>query len=82
MDQMTSTELSRLIDWLESKGMTDADIVECIRQLGKKNRLPRADQSKGSLNHSRRRCETCHSSRLHFNKHQPKNQLTKWRKLS
>lgn len=35
MDQMTSTELSRLIDWLESKGMTDADIVECIRQLGK-----------------------------------------------
>lgn len=35
MDQMTSTELSRLIDWLESKGMTDADIVEWIRQLGK-----------------------------------------------
>lgn len=35
MDQMTSTELSRLIDWLKSKGMTDADIVECIKHLAK-----------------------------------------------
>lgn len=35
MDQMTSTELSRLIDWLKSKGMTDTEIVECIMQLGK-----------------------------------------------
>lgn len=35
MGPMTSSELSRLIDWLTSKGMTDADIVECIKHLGK-----------------------------------------------
>ena len=35
MDSMSSKELSRLIDWLEAKGMSDAEIVDCIKSLSK-----------------------------------------------
>ena len=51
MDGMTAKEISRLIDWLKSKEVSDADIIDCIQKLAKKNRLPRADQSGGSLKH-------------------------------
>lgn len=30
---MTATEAARLIDWLKSKGMSDADATECIKYI-------------------------------------------------
>ncbi len=35
MDEMTTTEIGRLIDWLKSKGMTDSEIVECLEAISK-----------------------------------------------
>ena len=36
MEEMTATEISRLIDWLKSKGMTDAEIINCLKTLSGK----------------------------------------------
>ncbi len=35
MESMTSAELTRLIDWLKSKGMTDADVLDCLKFIGR-----------------------------------------------
>lgn len=35
VDEMTSSEISRLIDWLKSKGMSDTEIVECLKYIGR-----------------------------------------------
>lgn len=35
MDGMTAKEISRLIDWLKSKEVSDADIIDCIQKLAK-----------------------------------------------
>lgn len=36
MEEMTATEISRLIDWLKSKGMTDAEIIDFLKTLSGK----------------------------------------------
>ena len=35
MDEMTINEVNRLVDWLKSKGMTDAEILDCLKAIGK-----------------------------------------------
>jgi hypothetical protein len=35
MDCMTAREISRLIDWLKSRGTPDADIIDCIQKIAK-----------------------------------------------
>ncbi len=35
MGEMTSKEISRLIDWLKSKGMTPEEIIDCLQTLSK-----------------------------------------------
>lgn len=33
---MTENQTLRLIEWLKSKGLTDAEIVECMTYINKK----------------------------------------------
>ncbi len=35
MDEMNTAEINRLIEWLQMKGMTDKEIVECLEYIGK-----------------------------------------------
>ena len=35
MDSVTAKEISRLIDWLKSKEIPDAGIIDCIQNLAK-----------------------------------------------
>lgn len=35
MDEMRSTEILRLIEWLKAQGFDDTKIVECIEYLSK-----------------------------------------------
>jgi len=35
MEEMTSKEISRLIEWLKSKGMTSDEIIDCLQTLSK-----------------------------------------------
>jgi|GluameStandDraft_1065615.scaffolds.fasta_scaffold38087_4 hypothetical protein len=35
MEDMTAKEISRLIDWLKSKNMTDAEIIDCLKEISK-----------------------------------------------
>lgn len=35
MDEMKSTEIVRLIEWLKANGFTDAQIIECIEYISK-----------------------------------------------
>lgn len=34
MEEMTIAEVNRLIEWLRSKGHTEEEILDCIKQLG------------------------------------------------
>lgn len=36
MTEMTENQMVRLIEWLKSKGLTDADIVQCMEYINKK----------------------------------------------
>ena len=36
MIEMTENQTVRLIEWLKSKGLTDAEIVECMEYINKK----------------------------------------------
>lgn len=36
MDDMTATDIARLIEWLRNHGHTDAEIVECLEYITKK----------------------------------------------
>ena len=36
MEDMTAAQTERLIEWLEAKGLTDAEIVECFKYINKK----------------------------------------------
>lgn len=33
MSEMTAAQTVRLIEWLKAKGMTDAEIVECLKYI-------------------------------------------------
>ena len=35
MSEMTESQTVRLINWLKAKGMTDAEIVECLKYINK-----------------------------------------------
>lgn len=35
MDEMTSKEIARLIEWLKSKGYSPETIIECIEYISK-----------------------------------------------
>ena len=35
MEEMTINEVNRLVEWLKSKGMTDAEILDCLKAIGK-----------------------------------------------
>lgn len=35
MDEMTSRQIVRLIEWLKAQGFTDEQIVECIEHINK-----------------------------------------------
>ena len=36
MSEMTENQTVRLIEWLKAKGLTDAEIVECMQYINKK----------------------------------------------
>ena len=36
MSEMTESQTVRLIEWLKAKGLTDAEIVECMQYINKK----------------------------------------------
>ena len=36
MEEMSATDISRLIEWLRNHGHTDAEIVECLEYITKK----------------------------------------------
>lgn len=35
MEELKSTEIVRLIEWLRDKGFTDTQIIECIEYMSK-----------------------------------------------
>lgn len=35
MDEMTSREINRLIEWLKSKGFSADEILRCLEYIGK-----------------------------------------------
>lgn len=35
MDEMTAAQITRLIEWLKSKGLTTEEILDCIQYINK-----------------------------------------------
>ena len=36
MNEMSESQTVRLIEWLKAKGLTDTEIVECLKYINKK----------------------------------------------